>query len=167
MGRPTRLTPERAARIVALIRAGNYLEVAASAAGVSRTSLRRWLKIGDRMKTGPHADFAAAVEKASGEAECRDVALISKAAAEHWQAAAWRLERKNSSRWGRTQKTELTGKDGGPVAVAGPSGVAPWLNGLLAEPALVAWALHHNRAPTDEERAAILAAAASPDDPAP
>ena len=36
-----------------------------------------------------------------------------------WRAAAWRLERKFPGRWGQTTRTELTGKDGGPVAVTG------------------------------------------------
>ena len=34
-----------------------------------------------------------------------------------WQAAAWRLERRYPDRWGRTRH-EVTGADGGPVAVA-------------------------------------------------
>jgi len=47
----------------------------------------------------------------------RDVAIIAKAAAGgHWQAAAWRLERKFPDRWGR--KTKLTGDgEGGEIIV--------------------------------------------------
>jgi transposase len=32
-----------------------------------------------------------------------------------WQAAAWILERRHPDRWGRRERVELTGRDGGPV----------------------------------------------------
>lgn len=35
-----------------------------------------------------------------------------------WHASAWRLERKNPKEWGRTDKVEHSGKDGGPIQTA-------------------------------------------------
>jgi hypothetical protein len=45
-GRPSRLTPEVQARIVDAVRVGNYLKVAAQAAGVGQSTLSLWLATG-------------------------------------------------------------------------------------------------------------------------
>ena len=45
--------------------------------------------------------------------------MIQKAAQEgSWQASAWYLERTNPRKWGRTETVEITGADGGAIAVA-------------------------------------------------
>lgn len=114
-GRPTKLTSEVQHRIVQAIQAGNYMETAAAYAGINKTTLYDWLRRGAREKErleknsrarmrkaeAPYVKFSNAVEKALAEAEMRDVMIIGKAAAEQWQAAAWRLERKFPQRWGR------------------------------------------------------------------
>lgn len=100
-GRKTKLTPERQATIVRLIRAGNYLETAACAAGIDRQTLRVWLKRGAREAAGVYNDFVVAVDEAAAVAEARSVAIIAKAAETQWQAAAWFLERSRRDRWGR------------------------------------------------------------------
>lgn len=114
-GRPTKLTPEVQHRIVQAIQAGNYMETAAAYAGINKSTLYLWLKRGAREKErleknsrarmrkseAPFVEFSNAIQKALAEAEMRDVMLIGKAAAEQWQAAAWRLERKFPQRWGR------------------------------------------------------------------
>lgn len=117
IGRPTKLTPELQESIVNAIRAGNYMETAAQYAGVSKQNLYIWLKKGNDSETGIHAAFRDAVEKALAEAEVRDVSVIGKAALNNWQAAAWRLERKNHARWGRKDKIDATlhGPNGGPI----------------------------------------------------
>ena len=99
MGRP-KLDPATTQRVVDLIRAGNYLEVAATAAGIHRSTLYRWLRHGRDQKRGRYRKFLSQVEKAQAEGESRDVALIAKAASEDWRAAAWRLERKAPRRYG-------------------------------------------------------------------
>lgn len=128
-GRPTVLTPEVTDTILTLVRAGNYLEVAAAAAGVSRDSLFEWLKRGARERRSvtdgkrqkprkseqPFVDFSDALQKARGTSEAADLEVIRRAAVKNWQAAAWRLERKHPQRWGRRERHEITGKDGGPV----------------------------------------------------
>lgn len=130
MGRPTKLTPEMTRRIADLVRAGNYVEVAAAAAGISRDTLYRWLKQGARTKRGLAHEFSLAIEKAQAEAEARDVTLIATAAREQWQAAAWRLERKFPDRWGRRERQTLehVGPGGGPVQVeaVGDAVVEAW-----------------------------------------
>lgn len=116
-GRPTKLTPDLQKKITDAVRAGNYIETAAAYAGISKVTLYDWMKRGNKNQNGIFRDFLNAIEKAMAESEVRDVALIAKAAQENWQAAAWRLERKNYERWGRKDRlqAELTGKDGGPV----------------------------------------------------
>lgn len=84
--------PELMDRICDLVRAGNYIETAAASAGVTRDSLYRWMR--------QRPEFAERVHKAQAESEARDVLLIGKAATEQWQAAAWRLERRNPRKWG-------------------------------------------------------------------
>jgi hypothetical protein len=119
-GRPTKLTPELQERICLAIRAGNYIEVAASFAGIHKDTFYRWLKRGARASRGIYREFSDAVEKALADSEAGDVARISKAAEQgHWQAAAWRLERKHPQRWGRRDRvqTEISGPGGGPIGV--------------------------------------------------
>lgn len=113
-GRPTKLTPETQETILNAIRAGNYIETAAALAGISKETFYKWLRRGARAKTGKHRDFVDAVEKAQAEAEALDLQIIRQASKKHWQAAAWRLERRSPERWGR-QRLEITGADGGPL----------------------------------------------------
>jgi hypothetical protein len=81
------LPPELVATLVSMLRAGNYLEVAARAAGVPLERLP--------------AEVRDQVEVARAEAEVRGIDRIAQAAGENWQAAAWLLERQYPDRWGR------------------------------------------------------------------
>lgn len=76
--------PDQLRRLLDLLRAGNYLEIAARAAGVELDTLDRLL-----------------LEQAQAEGEALAIARIARAAAENWQAAAWLLERQFPERWGR------------------------------------------------------------------
>jgi transposase-like protein len=112
----TMLTPDLQARIVALIQAGNYAEVAARASGIHKSTFYEWLTRGGRGEE-PFKALADAVEKAAAESEARDVMVIGKAAEKQWQAAAWRLERKDPKKWGRKDGLEITGDEQKPVAI--------------------------------------------------
>ena len=116
----TKLTPEVQDRIVVALRAGNYQETAALYAGISAKTFYEWLNRGesDDPKEAAFRNFREAVEKAKADAEVRDVALIDKAAHDgSWQAAAWKLERKFPQKWGRVNRTEISGPEGAPVKV--------------------------------------------------
>lgn len=117
MPRVLKLTAERSEKIIGYLRAGAYIETAAAAAGISKQTLYNWLsRAADENEEDPiFAKFAAAVEEAQALAEVRDIALIGKAAETQWQAAAWRLERKFPERYGRRDRVELSGKDGGAI----------------------------------------------------
>ena len=99
MPRP-RLDPAITQRVVDLIRAGNYIDVAAAASGIHRTTLHRWMRLGRAQTRGHYRKFLIAVERALAESESRDVTLIAKAAVEDWRAAAWRLERRSPKKYG-------------------------------------------------------------------
>lgn len=97
---PSKLTPETHERIVGLLRAGNYLETAASVAGVSSRAVRKWMVRGDAGEE-PFATFAQDVRKAIAESEAHDVVQLAKLAKEgDAKAIQWRLERRHRERWG-------------------------------------------------------------------
>jgi hypothetical protein len=78
-GRPNKLTKELQDTICAFIRAGNYIETAAVASGISKDTLYLWLKRGAVRKNGRWTKFSDAVKRALSEYETRDVAAIDKA----------------------------------------------------------------------------------------
>lgn len=115
LGRPTALTPELAEQIVRFVRHGNYLEVAAAAAGIARSTLFDWLRRGARETRGPYRDFSVALRVAQAETEATDLALVALAARKDWRAAAWRLQHRFPARWGGAQAAD------GPVEVDAPT----------------------------------------------
>jgi transposase len=108
VGRKTGLTDEIADRLVQLLQAGNYLETALAAAGVARSTFYDWMDRGDPDGTAaadePFRAFRERVDHARAEGEARNVALVARAAATDWKAAAWMLERQFPERWSRTQQ---------------------------------------------------------------
>jgi hypothetical protein len=121
-GRPHLLDHVASKRVVDLVKAGNFPETAAAAAGISRPTLRGWLLEGAQLRRKRDEgtakkltkrqrllmDFSSEIEKAFGEAEARDVLLIGKHAESDWRAAAWRLERRNRAQWSPVQRIEAT-----------------------------------------------------------
>jgi len=108
---PYKLTPLVQKRIVDAITAGNYIETAAAFAGISKDTLYVWMRKGGRKRSGIYWEFSKSVDKALADAEVRDVATIAQAAAIHWQAAAWRLERKHPDRWARRDRDAQMGNE--------------------------------------------------------
>jgi len=103
VGRPTTFDEQVAERLVTMLRAGNYLGVAVSAAGVPMSTFKDWLRRGRSQKLDdrPFAVFREKVESARAEGEARMVAVIARAAQEgDWRAAITLLEREFPERWG-------------------------------------------------------------------
>lgn len=109
-GRPTKITEELVKTITEYIKAGNYPEVAASLAGVSRATFYNWLKKGHEHKTGIHHDFLDSIKEAEDYAEAAAVERIRRSGKDNWTALAWWLERKHPQKWGRQQTIEIDGK---------------------------------------------------------
>ena len=104
MGRPTKLTKQIQQTIVEYVQKGNYVETAAAAAGINKSTLYDWLKKGQQNKKGIYTDFSNALEKAMAESEIADLKKLNIHGREHWQAVAWRLERRFPEKWGRKDR---------------------------------------------------------------
>lgn len=99
MGRPTSLTPELQAAIVACIEAGNYRVTACASVGIHRHTLQNWEKWGLEGKA-PYVDLLAALLKAEAKSEVDLLASVRNAeSGDLWQNKAWMLERRFATRW--------------------------------------------------------------------
>lgn len=115
MGRPSKLTADVHDQIVDLMKAGNFGETAAACAGISRETLRSWLRRGARAKSGKFRRFRDDFVRAAAASESDLLTLIRNAAKgpdAKWQAAAWIMERKHPERFGRRQKLEVVPRTG-------------------------------------------------------
>jgi len=119
MGRKSKLTKELIKEASKMVAAGNYIKDVYPILGIDESTWYRWLKEGERAKSGIKREFYKAIKKAEKDAIARNVALIQRAAQEgNWQAAAWWLERKYFEDWGRKDKVDLSAdKDGFKVIV--------------------------------------------------
>lgn len=100
-GRPSKRTPEREARLLEALRAGNTRKDASLYAGIEQHTFQNWML--------RYSHFSQAVEKAEADAVVRNVAQIAKAAQTGtWQAAAWWLERRRPDDYGRRDRVEVT-----------------------------------------------------------
>ena len=110
--------------ITKVLSMGAYKREAAMHAGISESSLRNWLEQGaserrhqargkrPRKRLRAYYELLLIVEKAMADGQLADLAIITKAAQEGaWQASAWKLERRNPSRWGK-QRIEAEIKGG-------------------------------------------------------
>lgn len=114
MGRKSKLTPEVQEMIVKALGVGATHEQAFGVVGISHECFYNWLRLGETGRQ-PYSDFSEAVKKAEYQASVGWLALIEHAARQgHWQAAAWKLERRYPKMWGR-QLVEHTVQQSGPV----------------------------------------------------
>jgi hypothetical protein len=116
MGRQTKYNDERAAKILEALRLGVPQATAITYGGIAETTYYRWLQEGAADDAPEHLkEFREAVKAARAEAEVRSVAIIQNASRKTWQAAAWFLERSFPQHWARTDRHEVTGRDGGAI----------------------------------------------------
>lgn len=108
-GRKEKISKQIIDTIVMTIRGGNYIETAAAMAGISKDTLYDWIKKADG-RGGLYKEFSDAIKKALAESEVRDVLLIGEASKTQWQAAAWRLERRYPTKWGRRDFLDFKGE---------------------------------------------------------
>lgn len=133
-GRPSKLTVELTAEIVWLILEGNYVETAAQAVGVSKSTLYAWQRRGDEALAlaeeavesnedllgdklynhvppdeWPYVDFLHALKSAEAYAETELVRKVQWPATAPWQAFATILERRHPARWKKREAVEHEG----------------------------------------------------------
>ena len=99
MARPTKRNPAVEDQILQALAAGQARWPAAALAGISGTTLSRWISDDDA--------FALEVQRAEAQAVATALGVITQAAASGtWQAAAWWLERRYPAEWGRNRRPE-------------------------------------------------------------
>jgi hypothetical protein len=114
MGRPTKLTPEIQEIIVDAIRRGSFDHVAATAAGIGKSTFMRWLAAGGR-GSPLYVEFHEAVSRARAEARISAEARVHAENPLAWLRYGPGRERPGEAGWTDAQRMELTGKDGGPI----------------------------------------------------
>ena len=113
MARPTKLNAEVTRKVCEAVKLGSTYADAAGYAGISYTTFKEWMA----SDAPEFAAFSAAVQSAQASGKIGLLAKIEKAVNDGaWQAAAWKLERRDPE-YARRERVELTGKDGGPVKV--------------------------------------------------
>ena len=108
----TKLNEQTQAVLVEAIRKGNYIDNAAAMAGIAESSYYHWIERGDADieagKVTIYSEFSEAIKRAKAEGEQIDLDHIADAAGKgNWQAAAWRLERRFPTKWGKQDKLQL------------------------------------------------------------
>ena len=111
-----RLDEKFVANLCQALKSGNTKRNACLLAGCSETQLYKWLRDKDcEVEDTLSHQFASAIKKSMAEAQNRNVVLIQKAAQTNWQASAWYLERSDPQHWGKRERHEVSGPDGGPI----------------------------------------------------
>jgi hypothetical protein len=105
VSRPTLLTPERHKAIVAAIRAGSFDWVAAEANGITRETLRLWLRKGARDKRKPYVAFSDDVRAARAQARLSAEIEVRRDQPFNWLRFGPGRERDGEAGW--TESTEL------------------------------------------------------------
>lgn len=133
LGRPTKLTMERATAIIHAIRRGNYMSTAAALAGVGERTVYDWLKRGEKLlnetledQSVPESEliygsFALGVHRAAAEVEDESVhalrtgkMLVETVSGARSQITDRKghlkfLERRYPDRWGSRKAIEHSG----------------------------------------------------------
>ena len=117
--RAVKLNKKTTDKITDAIGKGAYQDTAARAAGVNPSTFYRWMERGARDDAPEEFKvFFDSVEEAKAMAEVDKVSIISQAAFDgSWQAAAWWLERTRPQKYGRFDRNEVSGTDGGPLRI--------------------------------------------------
>jgi len=112
--RDKREDPQVIEALTKALKAGCTKKDACSLASISEQTFYRWMREGESAEesTTPW-QFCESIKKAIAEARARNVTIIQKHAVNNWTAAAWWLERSDPESWGKRDKVEMTGADGG------------------------------------------------------
>lgn len=129
LSRPTELTPDVADRVAQFVRAGNWPETAAVAAGVSVRSFYRWMSRGQKAEQTAHEDepiepseepyrqFWQQVKRAESESEAFAVGYLMKSMPTTPTAVLSWLERRFRDRWSRMERIQHAGAGDGPIQI--------------------------------------------------
>jgi len=114
--RPKILDESLRTKIVTLVAAGAYAYVAAGAVGIARSTLYEWLARGEAGEE-PYRSFRDAVAQAHASRRAALEVEVAKADPKFWLT---HVARDKPGEPGWSDRTEITGTDGGPVQVEDP-----------------------------------------------
>lgn len=100
-------TPEVIKAVCDRIAVGLGIESALVCQGISRAGAAKWLQ--------QHTHARLAFEEAEAKWELDLVTKLHGFASKEAKSAQWLLERRQAARWAAVTKSEVTGKDGGPI----------------------------------------------------
>jgi hypothetical protein len=146
---PTRRGPKRMTRthpkverLIEALTLGDFVEEACQYAGISVDTYYRWIREGNDLNKRDETkqpltaeereitELSEAIKEAELKGQHAALATIRRAAKNGtWQAAAWFLERRNK-KW--SNRTEITGPDGGPVQTVTVEDVDEKIRNLIA-----------------------------------
>ncbi|KKN36422.1 hypothetical protein LCGC14_0773640 [marine sediment metagenome] len=111
-GRPSKLTPEREEKLLNFIRMGLPIIRACQACGIHVDTYYEWIKKGEDGKE-IYSEFSDALREAEASAQA---VLVQKLQTEG-SSTSWQfiLDRRWPDEWGRRDRHEHSGPDGGPV----------------------------------------------------
>lgn len=102
-----KLTPELQAKFCEALENGDSILGACGYVGISEKTYYNWINKGKKAKRKTiYRDFLECVEKAKAKALHNFEQVITSASMEHWQAAAWMLERRHPNLYGKREKIE-------------------------------------------------------------
>lgn len=136
------LDDPRVERLLNALRLGDFVEEACGYAHITETTYYRWRREGETVaqkhslgepinETEAHIlEMYEAIKDAEIAGQHAALETIRRAAADGtWQAAAWFLERRNK-KW--SNRTEVTGADGGPIETVTVEDVDQKIRDLIA-----------------------------------
>lgn len=116
MARPTKCTKRFRDAYCQAIRDGLSYESAAAEAGVfSESTILDWRARGEAGEE-PYATFSRDEKRAVADWERKRLEAMD-AAGPNWPREAWKLERRKPDVYGKRERVEHTGADGGPMQV--------------------------------------------------
>lgn len=104
IGRPPKLTHEMIEKIADLIVIGKPISVAANLAGISESTIYRWLSMGKKKGASKiYRDLVERVYEACEFSEFEALQVLRQATLEgsNWRAAAWILERRHPEKYAK------------------------------------------------------------------
>lgn len=106
--RPRAITPKVQAKILTLLRGGNYLSTACLASGIDPDTFYYWRKLAEsgEKHAQRYVDFFGACQAVSAEAEAESLSTV-RTGDQGWQGPAWFLARRFPKRWGKRREEPI------------------------------------------------------------
>ena len=100
MARPSHFTKKVREKVIEALTVGATYKIAADYAGISYSTLRMWLREAEN-GNNKYKEFERDVRQASASAAIGWLDVLESASTVHWQAAAWKLERRFPNEYGK------------------------------------------------------------------